>query len=55
MKTPKYTDLTRYPHGYTPAAATNVAKTIAREYARLKALIVSERAMKVSPIKRAAR
>ncbi len=33
---PKFTDTFRYPRGYTPAAATNVAETIAREQRRLK-------------------
>lgn len=37
MKTPKYTDLSRYPNDYTPSTATDVGKTIARERTRLKA------------------
>lgn len=43
MKTPKYTDLDRYPNGWKPAAQTNVAETFARvrkaaeEKARLEA------------------
>lgn len=30
MKTPKFTDLDRYPNGWKPAASTNVAETFAR-------------------------
>ena len=33
---PKFTDQYRYPNGYRPAAATNVAETIAREFKRIK-------------------
>lgn len=30
MKAPRYTDAHRYPHGYKPAAATNIRETFAR-------------------------
>lgn len=30
MKTPRFTDLHRFPHGYTHSKATDVAKTFAR-------------------------
>lgn len=39
---------------YTPAAKTDIRKTIRREQARLKAL-AEERAAKVAPIKREAK
>lgn len=35
MATPRFTDLHRYPRGYTHAKATNVGKTFAREKKRL--------------------
>lgn len=31
----KFTDLDRYPNGYTPASATDIKKTFARERKRL--------------------
>jgi hypothetical protein len=37
MKTPRYTD-NRYRHGYTPAAATDITKTFARERKRIAEL-----------------
>ncbi|MFE8033818.1 hypothetical protein [Thiohalocapsa marina] len=30
MKQPRFTDTHRYPHGYRPAAATDIRKTFAR-------------------------
>lgn len=30
MKQPKYTDSHKFPHGYVPAAATDISKTFAR-------------------------
>ena len=56
---PKFTDQFRYPHGYRPAAATNVADTIAREFKRIKlaneaqAKADAEAAVKVKRIKAA--
>ena len=58
MKPIKFTDLHKFPHGYTPSAGTNVARTIARERARLKVIAdaqASERQTKVAQIKRVAK
>jgi hypothetical protein len=38
MKTPKFTDSFRYPHGYVRSESTNVAETFRRERERLKSL-----------------
>ena len=38
MKTPKFTDLARYPFGYRHAKDTSVARTWKREFDRLKAI-----------------
>lgn len=37
MNAPRFTDAARYPHGYVPAAATNIRATFARVIAQQKA------------------
>lgn len=34
MKPPRFTDSDRYPHGYTPAVATDIRRTFARASCR---------------------
>ena len=34
--TPRYTDSWRYPHGYTPAEATDIRRTFARARSQLR-------------------
>ena len=51
---PKFTDLTRYPNGYTPASKTDIRKTFARVRAE-QSRIQAEAAVKVAPLKRAAK
>jgi hypothetical protein len=50
MKTPKFTDNHRYPHGYIPWEATNIKKTFARIKAERKQ-IEQEQKEKVSPLR----
>ena len=41
MKPPRYTDAHRYPHGYRPAAATDIRETFSRiERERQRASVV---------------
>lgn len=54
MKTPRYTDSHKYPHGYKKAAETNVEATFRREREKLKAN-AAEAALKVRPLKEAKR
>ena len=57
MKNPRYTD-TRYPHGYRPAAQTDIRKTFARvraaqaKAAEQAAADAAEREQKLMPLKR---
>jgi hypothetical protein len=37
MKPPRFTDNHRFPHGYTPAAATDITKTFARARQEIEA------------------
>lgn len=53
MKTPRYTD-NRYPHGYKPAAQTDIRKTFNRVRA-IQARNAEEAAAKVAPLKRASK
>ena len=50
-KTPKYVD-GRYPHGYTPAASTDIRKTFRRVREQMK-LAQQERQTKVCPMRKA--
>jgi hypothetical protein len=34
--TPRYTDLLRYPHGYTPAVANDIRRTFERARSQLR-------------------
>ena len=51
MKEPRYTDLHRYPNGYTPANQTNVKATFDRVEAQRKAA-AKERLEKCIEMKR---
>ena len=51
MKTPRYTDNHRFPHGYKKAAETNVEATFKRVRAELQRN-QEEAAVKVQPLKR---
>lgn len=50
MKTPRYTDAEKYPHGYTPHAATDIRRTFARVRAEQRKA-QEEQAKKVTPLK----
>lgn len=49
MKTPRFTDLKRYPNGYRTAAGTNIRLTFMRAKAAMKAG-AEERKAKVAPL-----
>ena len=51
MKTPRFTDLKRYPNGYRTAAGTNIRLTFMRARVALKA-DAEERKAKVEPMRR---
>lgn len=50
MKTPRFTDAAKYPHGYASSAATDIRRTFARVRAEQKR-IAAEQEQKVSQIK----
>lgn len=54
MKTPRFTDTHKYPHGYRPAARTNIRATFLRVRAAMKEN-ATEVAAKVEPIRKASR
>ena len=54
MKTPRYTDTNRYPHGYRKSTNTDVEATF-RRVKQEQAKNVAERELKVQPLKRASK
>ena len=54
MRTPRFTDLTRYPNGYRKSTNTDVAATFRRVRAEQEKNL-AEQAVKVQPLKRASK
>lgn len=50
MKTPRYTDEHKYPHGYASSAATDIRRTFARVRAEQRKA-QEEQVKKVTPLK----
>ena len=53
MKTPRFTDAHKYPHGYRSSARTNIRATFIRARAALNK-DAEERAQKVQPMRKKA-
>jgi len=51
MKTPRYTDMDRYRHGYRTAAATEIARTFERVRREQREQAALERS-KISPLRK---
>ena len=54
MKTPRYTDMHRFPHGYRKSTSTDIEITF-RRVKQEQAKNVAERERKVQPLKRASK
>ena len=54
MGKPRFTDLRRYPHGYTPASETDVGKTF-RRIRDQQSKNLAEAKAKTIPLKRSAK
>ena len=54
MKTPRYTDSHKYPHGYRKSTNTDIEATF-RRIKQENAKNLAEQAVKVQPLKRAAK